>query len=149
MEQFKIDGLKEVEEALKDLDPKLQAQIYRTVNRKGVKKYIVDNLKSLLNYSARTESGIALVNDPADKTAVYGGVTGRSYWLRFADRGTAKRQTSKGANRGSIVGKKQIQPAILNSVDDLVKYMNEEIGTEVEKILTRRIKSTQKKIAKL
>lgn len=148
-EQFEIQGLKDVEQALKDLPVKMQASIYRALNRKAVKKFVVDNIRNTINYSSNTEKGITVISDRSDKTGVYGGVMNSAYWLRFADRGTASRQTHKGANRGAITGKNQIQPIILGSVDDIVKYMNEEVGTEIEKILEKRIKSTQRKIAKL
>ena len=149
METYKIDGLKELEQAMKDLPVKMQASIYRALNRKAAKKFIVDNLRNVLSYSNESEKGIEIVNDRYDPTAVYGGVTSSSFWLRFADRGTAIRQTEKGANRGAIVPKNQIQPEILGSTDEIIKFMNEEIGNEIVKILERRIKSVNKKISNL
>lgn len=149
MEQFEIIGLKEVEEAIKDLPIKMQAQIYRALNRKAVKKYVVDNIRNAVTYSNQTEKGITIVNDRNDKTAVYGGVTSDSFYLRFADRGTAARYNEKGAFRGQIVGKNQIQPIIEGSVDDIIKYMNDEIGTEIAAILEKKLRSTSKQISKL
>ena len=148
-EKFEILGLTEVERALKDLPVKMQAQIYRALNRKAAKKYIVDNLRSVLDYSSKTEAGINIIGDRNDKTAVYAGVTNKSFWLRFADKGTAKRYTEKGAYRGQIIGKNQIEPAILGSVDEIIKYMNEEVGTEITNILEKRLKSVNRKLTKL
>jgi hypothetical protein len=148
-ETFEIKGLKEVEQAIKDLPVKMQASVYRAINRKAVKRFVVDNIRSAVNYSAKTERGIQVVNDRDDKTAVYGGVTSDVFPLRFADLGTAARYTEKGAFRGAIAGKHQIQPIILNSVNDIIKSENEEIGNETIKILEKRIKSTGKQIAKL
>jgi hypothetical protein len=148
-ETFEIQGLKEVEQAIKDLPVKMQASVYRAINRKAVKRFVVDNIRSAVNYSAKTEKGIQVVNDRNDKTAVFGGVTSDAFVLRFADRGTAARYTEKGAFRGAITGKHQIQPIILDSVNDIIKYMNEEIGNEMVKVLEKRIKSTGKQIAKL
>jgi hypothetical protein len=147
--EYKITGLKELEDALKDLPAKMQASVYRSINRKAVKKYVSDSIRLAVNYSNETEKGITVVNDRQDPTGVYGGVTSDSFWLRFADRGTALRQTEKGASRGQIIGKNQIQPIIEGSTDDIIKYMNEELGGEIEKILQRRIKAVNKKISKL
>jgi hypothetical protein len=146
---FYIDGLKEVEQAIKDLPVKMQASVYRAINRKAVQKYVVNDLRGVLNYSAKTESAIKIVTDVEDKTAVYGGVTSDAFYLRFADRGTAERYTEKGAYRGKIIGRNQIQPLILGSVDNIIKFMNEKLGDEIVKILERRIKSTRKQISKL
>lgn len=148
-EKFEIIGLKEVEQAISELPIKLQVQIYRSLNRKAVKKYVVDNLRKVLNYSSKTERGIQVVNDRSDRTAVFGGISSDSFVLRFADLGTASRYTEKGAFRGAITGKNQIQPIIEGSVEDIIKYMNEEVGNEIVNILEKRIKSTNKQIAKL
>ena len=86
MESFEIQGLKEIEQALKDLPVQLQASVLRATNRKLIKKFTVDPLKELLNYSRRTERGITIVNDKSDPTAIFGGVMSDSFWLRFADR---------------------------------------------------------------
>ena len=85
-ETFEIVGLRELEMAIKELPIKMQASIYRALNRKAVKKYVVDNIRNTISYSNRTEKGIQVVNDRSDKTGVFGGVTSSAYWLRFADR---------------------------------------------------------------
>lgn len=148
-QQYEIQGLSEVEEALKELPAELQARIYRALNTKAVKKFVVEPIRSAWRTSEKTVKGITVVTDKDDPTAVYGGVTASAYHLRFADRGTAERYTEKGSYRGQIVGRNKIQPIILNSADDIIKYMNDELGKEVQKILKRYIKSTEKKIAAL
>jgi len=148
-EEFKVEGLKELEEALKVLPVELQAKVYLLLNRKHVKKFIVDNLRSVLNYSQETEKGITTVNDRKDKTGVYGGVTAKSFFLRFADRGTASRTTSRGANRGAVVGKNQIGPTIMEAVPNIINSMNTDLGAETEKILKRLLKTTEKKLTAL
>lgn len=148
-ENYEIIGLTEIEEALNDLPIKMQAQIYRALNRKAVKRYVIDNIRSTVNYSSETEKGITIKNDRNDKTAVVGGVSSDVFWLRFADRGTAARYTEKGAYRGQITAKDQIQPEIFASVDDIIEYMRVEIGNEMASVIEKRIKSTQKKIDKI
>ena len=140
-EKIEVVGLKELEDALKDLPVKLQASIYKALNRKAVKKFVVDEIRSVVNYSSKTESNITVINDKSDPTSVYGGVSSKVYWLRFADRGTASRETKKGANRGAIKGKNQIQPVILASVDKIIKFVNDELGNETAKILEKRLKN--------
>lgn len=149
MKVTKIKGLKEIEDALSALEPKLQASILRAANRKAVKKYVVDRLRSALPYSAESKKGIAVMAARDDKTAVTGGITSDSYWLRWADKGTADRYTKSGAYRGRILGKNQVEPIIMGSVDDIIKWSTEELGNEVAKILERRLKSTRNKISKL
>ena len=148
-DNFEVQGLKEVEMALKELPAKLQASVLRATNRKLVKNKVVDPLRSYLSYSRNSEKNILIVNDRSDPTALYGGVTSGSFWLRFADRGTKERKTEKGASKGSIKGKNQIQPFILGTVDDIIKSANNELGLIVEDVLRKRIKSTKGKLLKM
>lgn len=142
---FELQGAKEVMAALSELPTKLQASILRNFIRKAGKKFIVDELKATLNYSQKLEDSIKVVNDPKDKLAVAAGVTSRGYLLRWLDLGTEQRQTKKGYNRGRITGKKQIQPLIESKVDDIVKYTEEELGNEINKMLERRLRKLRKR----
>jgi len=141
---WKIDGLKELSDALKGLPVELQAKILQAFIRKAGTKFVVNQLKTTLNYSSKLESTIKVVSDPKNKLAVSAGVTSDGYKLRFVDKGTVERQTKKGSKRGRITGKKQIEPTVLNSVEPIIKYTQEELGNEIEKNLQRRLKKIRK-----
>lgn len=143
-ETFKILGLKEITDALKELPIILQARILKSFLRKLGNKFIVSKLKSDLNYSSVTESHIKVVDDTRDKLAIYAGVSTKGYRLRFADKGTVERETKKGYNRGKIIGKNQIIPTILSQVEPMIEYTREELGNEISKNLERRIKKVKK-----
>jgi hypothetical protein len=144
---FELKGLDEVADAISKLPHDLQVKIIYSFLSKAGKKFIVNNLKSALPYSAKTKSHIRISRDKKAKTevALYAGVDGDSYWVRWTDLGTKQRQTKKGANRGSIVGKQQIRGVHDAQIKPIIDYTNEELGKEIEKNLLRRIKRTTKK----
>lgn len=141
---FKIEGLTELEGALKELPVNIQQQIYKSFMRKAGKKFIVDELKTVLSYSSKSEDSIKVVQANDDKMAVQAGVTGKGYKLRWADLGTKQRKTKKGANRGQIEGKKQIQPVIERQIEPIVTYMQDEIANHIDKYLNRKLKKMRK-----
>ena len=150
--KVEIQGLSEIEEALKNLEPFLQDKVLRNVNKEAVQKYVVQPLRDSVVYSPKTESRIrvatAAYSYENDKTLAIGGVTGQAFWVRFAQRGTAERFTKEGVSKGRIVGKNLMQPIILNSVDDIIKFASEGYGDAVEKELKKQLKSTTAKLAK-
>jgi hypothetical protein len=141
---FKIEGLSETMAALKELPEKLQKQFIKNFLRKAGKKFVVEPLKSKLHYSGSLESTIKVVPANDDKNAIQAGVTGRGYKLRWVDLGTKERK--KGHNRGKIVGKKQIQPAIEESIPEIVKYTEDEFANEINRMLERKLKRLKKSL---
>lgn len=141
--KYSLEGANEVMKALEELPVKIQAKVIKSFLAKAGRKFVTNPLKSELNYSSQTEKSIRVVQDPK-KAAVSAGVTRSGYKLLWADLGTKERTTKSGANRGKIIGKKQIQPKILNSIDPIIDYVNEELGEEINKILERRIKKINK-----
>lgn len=143
---FKIEGLSETMVALKELPDKLQKQFLKTFLRKAGKKFIVEPLKSKLHYSESLEKTIKVVSANDDKNAIQAGITGRGYKLRWVDLGTKVRKTRKGYNRGQIIGKNQIQPAIEEGIPEIVKYTEDEFANEINRMLERRLKRLKKSI---
>ena len=141
---FKIEGLSEVMVALKELPEKLQNQFIKSFLRKAGKRFIVEPLKSKLHYSESLENTIKVVTANDDKNAIQAGVTGRGYKLRWVDLGTKVRKTKKGYNRGQIIGKNQIQPAIEDGIPEIVKYTEDEFANEINKMLERKLKRLKK-----
>lgn len=144
--KFEIKGLDEIQNALKALPAKLQANILTSFLKKAGKKFIVDELKMKLNYSSKLEDSIKVVPDSRDKLVVHAGVTGKGYKLRWLDLGTTVRKTKKGYNRGMINPKNQIQPTIESNIENIVDYTNKEMSNEINKILERRLKRLKKSI---
>jgi hypothetical protein len=143
-EQFKIEGAKEVMEAMKELPLKLQRQILKNFIRKVGKKFIVEPLKTKLHYSQSLENNIKVVTANDDKEAIQAGVTGKGYKLRWLDLGTKERKTRKGHNRGQIIGKNQIQPLIEDQVPEIIKFTEKELANEINKTLERKLKRLKK-----
>lgn len=145
-EQFKIEGAKEVMEAMKELPVKLQQQILKNFIRKVGKKFIVEPLKTKLHYSQSLENTIKVVTANDDRDAIQAGVTGKGYKLRWLDLGTKERKTRKGYNRGQIIGKNQIQPEIEQQVPEIVKFTEKELANEINKTLERKLKRLKKSL---
>jgi hypothetical protein len=143
---FKIEGLSETMEALKELPDKLQKQFVKSFLRKTGKKFIVDPLKTKLHYSESLENTIKVVTANDDKDGIQAGVTGKGYRLRWVDLGTKVRKTKKGYNRGQIIGKNQIQPTIEDQIEPIVKYTQDEFANEINKMLERRLKRLKKSL---
>lgn len=141
---IKVEGLKEVTDALKTLPAELQAKILKAFISKAGRDFIVKPMKSTLNYSNKTESTIKVVSDSKNKLAVQAGVSSKGYKLRWVDLGTEERKTKKGWNRGKITGKNQIQPLIEGQMEPIVDYADKELANEINKILERRLKKLKK-----
>jgi hypothetical protein len=143
---FKIEGLSETMEALKELPDKLQKQFVKSFLRKTGKKFIVDPLKTKLHYSESLENTIKVVTANDNKDGIQAGVTGKGYRLRWVDLGTKVRKTKKRYNRGQIIGKNQIQPLIEDQIEPIVKHTQEEFANEINRMLERRLKRLKKSL---
>lgn len=141
---IKIEGFEEVQQALSVLPAQMQAKILRSVISKAAQQNVIRPLREALKYSTAEKKNIKLTNDSANKLMVTAGVSRSGYKLNWADRGTKERQTKRGANRGKIEGKNQIQPALVNSVEPTVKYIENETAAEIDKILKRYLKKYTK-----
>jgi len=158
-ETFELEGVSEVIDALEALDPKLLVAVIKGVERKSLTQNIVKPLKAALPYSAESEKNIKVVGDKEDKLGFYAGITTDSYWLRFAEKGTKIRTVKEtkivpingefrtfkeGQTLGQIIGKNIAIPTMLDNIDDIIEFFNEDFGSEVEKILKRRLKRLNK-----
>ena len=148
-QNYKLEGLEELLKALQELPEVIQVKIFKSFVRKVGKKFIVDNLKTLLPYSDKTKSRIAITQDKSDPTAIFAGITSKAFWIRFQERGTVDRKTKKGYNRGQIVGNRKVESIVDSQIDPIIDYTNDQMGAEVSKWLDRNIKNTNKKLNKL
>ena len=142
----KIDGITEVMDALKELDIKTKVQLFESFFRKAANKLVIPQLRARMNYSARTEKNIKIQPSKGEFAGIFVGPTTDSYPLRFADRGTAMRQTKKGAGRGMIIGRNEIEPTIDGQIDPLVDFIQNELDDEISKILEKKLKRQNKKL---
>lgn len=138
--KYELKGVKEVLDALEALEPKQLLSIIKAVERKALNETIVKPLKAALPYSAQTEKSIRVVQDKYNRLGFWAGITSDAFWLRFVEKGTDIRTTESGANRGSISARNNAVPTILGQTDDVIKFFNEDFGTEVEKIINRKLK---------
>jgi len=134
---FSMSGMTELLQTLNDLPAHLEQKILDNYLKAASNKYVITSIKSGLPYSVKTEVGIKVSKDKLKSMAFITGPTTDSFWIRFADKGTVKRTTSKGANRGQIIGKFRI-PSLVNSqvqpiIDSAVTEIGEEIATFIKK----------------
>lgn len=143
----KIDGLKELMDALKSLKPKFQHQVLKSFFRETATKQVVKPLRAHLPYSKDTLKNIKVYTSRRDrnKTAVFAGLSYSRFWIRFHEKGTKPRYTKKGAFRGQLMAKPKIEPFVDSRTDDVVKYINKEMGNSVEKILSKKLKRMKRR----
>lgn len=142
--EVNFDGMDEILKALSVLPADMQAKILTTVLSKAASVTVIKPLRDTLNYSAEEEKNIKLIKDPKNKLMVTAGVSRGGYKLNWADRGTKERTTKKGASRGKIEGKKQIQPFLQNSVEPTLDYIENNTAEEINKFLKRYLKKLTK-----
>lgn len=142
---YGIQGLDEVEKALASMPAALQADILRRINRDVLNRIVRPRFKDL----PWNRKKFRIVNVRREKTAVILGVDSRNYWLRFTDQGTEMRQNRKGHNRGTIAGLNLIKPRLEDSVDGVIKEVQDNYGELAAKHLNRKITQVNKRIMKL
>ena len=150
---YELEGVKEVIDALNALDTKNLVNIIRSVERKALNQHIVKPVKAAIPQNS-LKKAIGVVKDKNEKLGYYGGVkVGKRQTperppdgviLRWIDKGTKERTTKKGAYRGKITGNKRIQSISSNNTDNVVKFFNKDFGSEVDKILERKLKRIKK-----
>jgi hypothetical protein len=141
VKKIKIQGLKELDEALKGLPAAASRKILENAFLSASESVIVPSIKSAMGgYSQRARDGVHTRVIGGEGEALVGaGVTSDAFWILWADQGTVDRYVTgdrfKGAFRGSINGAQTIQPAIYNSVDKVVDIIAEKISQELQKYL--------------
>ena len=145
---MKLIGTKELVEALSALEPKLQANIIRTISKSALKAKALTPFKGAA-ISRRAEKAMTIQTTRGSKTSVSVGPDRSAYVERWLQKGTLDRETKKGWNRGSIRGDFKLSRAAEVVVDPIIDHFNKEMGTEIQKTLERRLKSTKTKLSKL
>ena len=159
--KFKIDGMAEVEKALHDLPLMLKAQALRQFNRDVARKITKNKLEAARPKHA---DSVGISTDRQDKTAIYVGMTMNAYYLRFMEfgtklrktRGKGKRANSKakkykaGVNRGVMpITRPFVEKTIDGQMKDVINFARKEYGNSISRWLNRKLKATNKKLAKI
>ena len=147
-QKFKIDGLKEVQQALRALPDKLSTSVLKSANTKAAREQMLKPLKSRLPYSENVKSQLR-IRKGKGPAAILMGPSTDVFYIRFVDKGTVERYTKSGAYRGKIRGEFHFRQIHRAQEKPLLKFVGKEYKNTVEKILKSRIKSTGKRIAKL
>lgn len=159
--KLSIIGLKEIEQALKDLPDAVATQVLRSFHRKVLTDTVVKPLRSFLPYSKRTTSKVQVWGDKTNRSAAIAAPGTDSFWLRFIEKGTVTRVVKKphvammpnilngdvqwrtlkkGTKLGKIVAKHHIENFIDSQYALIFKYYGLHMGEEMTKIIEKRIK---------
>ena len=139
-DNFKIDGMNEIVQALNDLPAHLSQKILDNYLKSTAKKYIINSMKTELPYSVKTKIGIKVSKDKLQYLAVVAGPTSDSFILRFLDKGTKLRRY-KGASRGLIVGKFRIPGIVSSQIQPIIDNAQKDIGQSVENFMNKNKKT--------
>lgn len=143
---FDLNGLKEIDDLLKNLPLSVQAQLLRGINRKAAK------IVQLQMKAGTTVEGIniKIKADKYNKSGVLVGVenSDRGFLARFLEYGTQIRSTKDGENRGSIQPNPFLKKAIDSKANEVINFLQTNYATEINKGLERRVKAVNKKINK-
>lgn len=143
-EFFEIEGLNQLEEALDILDSKTIEQIYSSVNRKAANKAVKRPLATSVSY-INSAKDIKTRKGKKDKTAITVGPSTDIYWARFVEKGTEARYTkTTNAYRGAITGQHKIERFYDRQMQEVINFIRENYGEEINRILERKIKRISK-----
>lgn len=151
--KYELEGTKEVIEALDALSYKELIKVIRNVERKALSRNIINPLKSVVgsyNSNVQPRVGIEFAGGTMFKAGVIldrresGDRVPDAVLIRWFDKGTIVRKTKKGYNRGQMIGQHRVQNTILSNVTGVIDFFNEDFGTEVDKILERKLKKINK-----
>jgi len=140
---FELDGVREFNDALKNLDAKMQASLLKAFNRKIATVEYLKPLKASMPYSSRTKKEFKVEGNRDDKTGVIVGPTKKAFYVRFLDKGTKERQFD-GASRGQITARNFIEPFADDRIPKIIKYASTEYGNEMDRLLKAKLKRLKK-----
>ena len=142
-----LEGTKEVIEALDSLEPKVLNNVIKSVQRKALMEHIVKPLRAAIPY-ASLKKAAGLESVMGKHIGYFAGIVNRKkidakpegVIIRFLTGGTKVRTTKKGYNRGKVEGDNFVKPVIQGNIKEVIEFFNNDFGTEVEKILQKKLK---------
>lgn len=136
--KWKVEGLKEVSDALRVLPDKLSISLLRSVNRRVLSKEVVKPLRAAVSHQS-FKKGIKVFTDKANKTGAVVGPDSKVFWIRFVQKGTKER-----FKRGKITAHNTIEPTIDQSIDNVIKFAGNEYEDEMIKFMSKKLKRLRK-----
>lgn len=161
---LEVVNLKELDKLLKKLPLDMQAKIWKGTN-KEVGKIMLEEFKNKVppKFSHLT-AAIVIGSDKYNKSGVLVGIRAprsakkdkngeyadkdKGYILRWVEYGTSQRETKGGANRGVFQPSPFMSKAVDIAEPKMLRFINEEYGEEMNKIIERNIKSEMRKLNK-
>ena len=146
---FEIEGLKELDKLLSELDTATQAKIYRSANRQGA-KIILNEMRSNLPEAHKDDvKNLRIAADKYNKSAVLVGVHSDGFKLRWVEYGTVQRTTKSGANRGVFAPTPFLEKSLDNTANQVINFLRNEYANEINKAIEKTAKRVQKKNSKI
>lgn len=141
-------GTKEVAKALDHVSHKLGSAMLRSFNRKASKKVVIPILSNAI-HSKRAQNNLKVQAVRGEKRAIVTGVGRSTYWERFLQKGTERRETKKGYNRGAMHANFKLSKAADKTVRPILDYTSKNLGKEVKRMMLSKTRSTQRRTARL
>jgi HK97 gp10 family phage protein len=159
--EFKVIGLKEAIDAMRDLDDSLKGRAIRSAFRsemRPVKRDVeqaapVSNRVKYRSVRSKRQGKVAIkkrnnklrnnieiLNDRSSQDGVLLGINKRSFYARFIHFGTRPRKTKTGANRGVIKKNPFFEKAVSRATPTYVNNINDNFGKKVVRFLKNKLK---------
>lgn len=153
--QFKIEGIKEVQQMLKKLPQAVNDKVSYDINRaagKIVQQQLQADTPEGINDKAsadKASSNVIITRSKTSKNGVWIGFAKRVWYIvNVIERGVKVRKTKKGANRGSITRKPFIEeshnkafPAVVDFLtNNFLKLTNKSLRNQARRIRRKNLK---------
>lgn len=167
-----IVGADEIIAALDKLTPKLSREVLFNAHKTVLKEVVRPDLMSVLSsFSSASRTSVSIRKAKGTESGAYIGISTKAFWLRFVNYGTKDRTTkndtrtrrktarynqvgrlgrqSGGAYRGRVIGKKDISSTLESRTNAVLKEIQANYGTLVERAINSELQKVKNKFAKL
>lgn len=139
-ETITLEGIKEVNNLLRELPLKLHANALRSVHRAGANHVVKPEIAS----GGVNKKIVSVKPERGDPTGILINISSKVFWYRFIEYGTTRRTTSKGQDRGVMSEEPFFRPAVNRAINPVIKYMSDNYGELINKFLSRKVKAINK-----
>lgn len=158
---FKIEGIKEVQQLLKTLPASVNAKVQADLNQQAAKivqAELIANAPDGDNNSKpknKIESNVVIKTEKGSKSAKIIGFTKRVWYVKLIEMGTAVRTVlgkndgfRKGANRGSMPSTPFIAKSHSDAAPKVIQFLQENYLKIIQKSIKKQAKAVQRALAK-